>query len=218
MHVYFDTIWEGSPEACQEFNLNIPSLKLEEAVGNDESFVFLSRAEVFDMSDLRIYAEDSRVNPVCKAGEMLSVMEKRVLEYEKGYVIRASHIVSDIMGDVMKIVSKMPVAIRPASIRPVSMAVVDHVSSLLENGRWGGRPRVVHVPMQDMIPLPAIVYRLYEGESQFDVHENGESIRQDYSAAIDSAVFSDVFGADEMIRCIYANRIFVNNEMFGGRQ
>jgi len=216
MVFYSDTICGGAPELCQEFNLERPTAALAEAVANDEPFVMLSRPEVFDMSALRVYTENSRLNAKCVAGKILSIMEGKVLEYDKGYVIRAIHIVSDIIEEVRQVASEMPVTVSPCLLRPVSMEVVRHMAESMVEIQTD--IRVVHVPMMGMMSLAEIVYRMSDGKtcSDFGIDNGGKTISQDYKACLDSIVYHDLFGAHDAVSVRPANELLVINELYGG--
>jgi len=212
---YEDTVWGGTPEHCQEFNLVRPTGELNKAIENDEPFVLLSRPEVFDMSKNVVYTEHNRPSAKCAAGKMLSIMEKKVLEYDKGHVIRACHIVSDLIEEMKGIASQMPGTVSSCDLHPVSMEVVRHVALLMPGAAYGKWQRVVNVPRMASVPLAAMAYRMSSGEFDFDVGIQGLTISQDYVAAVDSVMFNEVFGSMKLVECMAANEMLILLDLFG---
>jgi len=60
-----------------------------------DSFVLISSSHVFDMSKTKKYSEASDVSPVSKTMRFLVEAEKKVLQYERGYVFRIHGLITD---------------------------------------------------------------------------------------------------------------------------
>jgi len=213
MIVYKGTLSHGASGEIQKSNLILPSAELERAADGSQDFVFLSRSCVFDLSKRRTYDELSVPNAKDEIGKTLAIMERKVLDYERGFVVRARHVVSDILPQMMEVCQCLKggsCTLSSMDIFPTSDESCDHVSSLIVKSD----ARIIHVPSTRHSFVAAAV-RIAEFDGDFDIADDGIGISEFGQAIVASSQFAHSIGAVEMVDCIHANEYYVNLRLYG---
>ena len=101
--ITYDQIYVGENEReAEKLNLLNPSLGLEKAKQESDSFILLSSPLLFDRSVGNVYTESSA--PTCSLpwAIFLQKMEEKVLAYEHGYVFRVQDPFEDLCQSLYK--------------------------------------------------------------------------------------------------------------------
>jgi hypothetical protein len=214
MILYSGTLSNGAPGEIQESNLNLPSVELDKAIRSGDEFVLVSRSCVFDLSQNRSYDEGSRRNSRNESGKVLAIMEDKVLSYEKGFVIRVRHLLSEIFPAIKGLASMTP-PLSPMNIYPTSDEICDYIAGLIIKSEWGDTKKVIHAP-SIAHPLAAVIMRIVKDDERINIVDDGEGVCESGPALLSSSVFIPLLGAVSMVECINYNEYYVNLKLYGG--
>ncbi len=214
MIVYRDISLTGTPEKIQEFNLNLPSVALSRAMEEGVPFILVSKSSVFDISKKIIYDEQSKRNSKTDVGKILSIIEDKTLDYDKGFVIRVRHLVSDIISTLSALAAKRPPSLSSFDVYPTSDEVLDYVIGLIQDVDWSNKSKVIHLPSIGE-PLASIVMRMAGGEYCFNVDREGHGLLEMGDGVMVAKNFTSLFGATEFVNCLHANEYYTSLKFYG---
>jgi dTDP-4-dehydrorhamnose reductase len=107
----------------------------------DDYFFYVSKSIVFGVGGM--HSESSKVNPISMASKTLSVMEKNVLRYGKGVVVRVHSLVEEFALAVQRVIDGE--SLPESEWYPVSKDVVDTVTNALISGYFCTSSRILHL-------------------------------------------------------------------------
>jgi len=173
---------------------------LKKAMENDESFVLMSRLSVFDVGIINYYDEYCSTNPNTVGGSMLGIAEKKVMEYDKGFIIRIGFTVDEV-ADAIKAEALSASPKTSISIAPIDTDLVRVVAPLLVNSN---RFRVMHLCDLGTYDVGALIYRKSKSE-HVEFSEDGLFPR----AGLISHVMNKVLSPVDVVKLVVANdRVF----------
>jgi dTDP-4-dehydrorhamnose reductase len=142
MVVYTKTMRDGDDVSLISANISSPSWLLSSAIKKDgEPFVYVSRTDVFGMPG--VYSESSMPRPSSMAGRTMVAMEKNVLSYSNGYVIRISASLDEFMSMVK--CASTGGDVPDGGVYPVSEKVVQLAAEAMAEGLIDTRNRILHL-------------------------------------------------------------------------
>jgi hypothetical protein len=124
-----------------------------------DPLLFVSSSKVFDRSVDQLYDEDTKPNPTDICGKFISESEKRVLDYEHGYVYRIQDSISDHIEDFKALAREQD----PSFSSKESMCPIDFDLSIpnADANSWLiGQHKITHIcsPYQfDMTAMWAVL-------------------------------------------------------------
>jgi dTDP-4-dehydrorhamnose reductase len=161
INIYADTVVSDDYSVCELHNITLAQQALSRAKDDDESFFFVSRDIVFDMSADVTYVEGMIPQPTCIAGKTLRATEKAVLSYHKGFILRLPTLSPEIQALAVRIANSPP----PESIRDVPISfMMENIADLAVEtiaNKEGDIPRVIHVALHCNIDLARLVFAMY---------------------------------------------------------